>query len=173
MLKRTNRERTKRLTFPLTAILMTVFALVAAACVDVNVTNTADLRARVRITLPDTPAGYTRLVPPGGTTSTFSEFGGTVTVTVLPDEDYRDLLLELRVAIGRKLLEDSETLSGSDVVNLVERLVEVNGQLRDLAGDGASCSVDAPDFSTVTVVLSWDLTTSTWSLSCSAVAESS
>jgi hypothetical protein len=141
--------------------------------VTVNVVNATDVNARVRITLPDTPNGYTRLVRAGESTSTFSQYGGTVTITVIPDEEYRQLLVDLRNEISRRLFQERQALSASDVSNLSSRLNEVDQLLKDLGRQGANCSVKTSDFATVTAVLTWDTSISNWNLSCSVQNEES
>lgn len=173
MNRQTVSESSKRQRCLSVVLLLAVSALVMTACVTVEVANISETRARVRITLPDTPSGYTRLVRAGQSTSTFSEYGGTVTVTVLPDEQYRQLLQDLRTEITRRLFEDRQTLSASDVSTLVNRLNDVEESMAQLEREGASCSVRTSDFATVTAILSWDDSISNWSLSCAVRDEDS
>lgn len=159
-----------------TALLLAVltgFVFVIASCVTVNVTNVADGNARVRITLPDTPSGYTRYVRSGESISTFSEYGGTVTVTVIPDEQYRQLLMDLRTKISGRLFDERQSLGQSDIEALRDRLNELDRLLEESGRDGASCSVKTSDYATVNVILGWDNTTSDWDLNCSVINQES
>ena len=140
-------------------------------CVTVEVFNLSELNARVLIRLPDTPGGYTRHIRPGSSTSTFSNHGGAVTIQTLPDEQFRQLLGDLRTEINRKLFEEGESLSAEDVARLVSRLEEIDDLVEQMADDGTSCSVNAPDFSSVTAILNWDSANGKWALSCSVATD--
>lgn len=155
-------------------LLILVFAsvLFLAGCTTIDVLNVSDSNARVLIQMPDQPGGVTRFLRPGDSTSTFSNYGGTVTITVLPDEEYRQLLKDLQTEISRRLFEEAASLSAADVSRLTERLNEVDAQLEQMADEGASCSVRAPDFSSVTAVLSWSGSANNWELSCSVASDS-
>jgi len=166
-------DRLTRTPVFVTLLLITTVALIITACVNVEVINLAETSARVRITLPDTPSGYTRFIRAGESTSTFSEYGGTVTVTVLPDEEYRELVMGLRNEISRRLFEDRETLTATQVSQLTERLNEVDKMMDDFGREGASCSVKASDYAHVTALLTWDTSAANWSLSCSVQNEES
>jgi hypothetical protein len=150
----------------LTILLVATMAL--TGCTTVDVFNISESSARVRITLPDTPAGYTRYIRGGDVTSTFSQYGGTVTVTVLPDQQYRELLTDLAKLISDRLWVERETLSADDVSRLVSRLQDVNQELERQAQVGASCSVRVSDFGSVTATVSWDSGLSNYMVSCSA-----
>jgi len=153
-------------------ILLCLALVLLAGCTTVDVINLSELNARVLIQLPDQPGGVSRSIGSGNSTSTFSNYGGTVTITVLPDERYRELLLDLQTEISNRLFEERASLSASDVSLLVERLNEIDSALEELADDGASCSVVAPDFSSVTAVLNWSTSASNWELSCSVESDS-
>ena len=153
-------------------VLVCASLLFLAGCTTVDVINLSELNARVLIQLPDQPGGVSRSIGPGNSTSTFSNYGGTVTITVLADEAYRELLLDLQTEISRRLFEERASLSAADVSLLVERLNEIDSLLEEMADDGASCSVVAPDFSSVTAVLNWSTAANSWELSCSVESDS-
>lgn len=152
-------------------ILVIPVVLFLSGCVNVDVINVSEINARVLIGLPDAPGGYTRYIRAGQSTSTFSNHGGVVTIRTLPDEEYRRLLDNLRTEISRRLFEERESLSAEDVARLVRQLEDIDSQVEQLADDGTSCSVNAPDFSSVTAVLSWDTANGKWSLSCSVATD--
>jgi hypothetical protein len=152
-------------------LLAITLLLFMSGCVTVDVINVSELNARVLIRLPDAPGGYTRLIHPGESTSTFSNHGGGVTIQTLPDEQYRQLLESLRGEITRRLFEERAALSAADIARLVRNLEDIESQIAQMADDGASCTVNAPEFSSVTAVLSWDSDNGKWSLSCSVAAE--
>jgi hypothetical protein len=147
--------------------LVVTLLLFLTGCVTVDVINLSELNARVLIRLPDTPGGYTRYIRPGSSTSTFSNHGGAVTIQTLPDEQYRKLLEDLRTEINRRLFEEGESLSAEDVARLVQRLEGIDDLVEQMADDGTSCTVNAPDFSSVTAILNWDSANGKWALSCS------
>ena len=65
-------------------LLPIILLLFLTSCVTVDVINLSELNARVLIRLPDAPGGYTRLIRPSDSTSTFSNHGGRVTIQTLP-----------------------------------------------------------------------------------------
>lgn len=147
------------------------FILFLAGCVTVDVINLSELNARVLISLPDAPGGYTRAIRAGDSTSTFSNYGGRVTITTLPDQDYRSLLESLREQISTRLFQEGSTLTAEEVGILVQRLQDIDDAVTSLANDDTACTVNAPEFSSVTAFLSWDSENSKWNLSCSVASD--
>jgi hypothetical protein len=154
------------------ALLLTIpMVLLLSSCVTIDILNLSELRARVMILTPDSASGTTRVIKPGDSTSTFSNHGGRYTITLLPDLEYKKLLEELQAEISRRLFEERDSLSAEDVALLVNRLNDVDSNLQQLAKEGASCSGNAPDFSSVTAVLTWSNAEQNWALDC-GVSES-
>ena len=143
-------------------------ALLLASCSFVRIQNVSDANATVLVRVPDSSQGYTRTVRPGAIIDVFSGHGGRYTITMLPDEQYRQLLEDLRTEVSRRLFEEGASLSADDVSRLVERLNDADNELARLAQPGATCSGYLPDFDTVVVTLAWDFTTNQWALACSS-----
>jgi hypothetical protein len=150
----------------LTAVPLILLGLVLTGCSEVVVHNLSELQVRVLVRVPDEARGHTRVVRPADTEAFFSTTGGRYTVTTLPDEEYRQLLLDLQAEVGRRLFEERATLSAADVGRLVETLSSVDSQLDRMGEEGASCQGHVPDFESVAVILTWDIGTSKWVLSC-------
>ncbi len=140
--------------------------LFLSGCTFVEVQNLSDLNARVLVRTPDSGSGYTRLVGSGEVASVFSGYGGRYTVTTLPNEAYRNLLIDLQAEISRRLFEERATLSGAEVARLVTRIQEISTLLDDLAQKGASCAGNVPDFESALVVLVWDEQANNWEMTC-------
>jgi hypothetical protein len=155
-------EKIKRLNL----ILLIFMGLFIVGCSFVEVVNTSELSARVNVAVPDSGGGTTEYIKPGGTMDVFSTTGGRYTVQVLPDEKYRQLLLDLQNEITKKLFDERDTLTGNDVTRLVNQLNDIDDQLERLAEEGTSCQGTVPDYETVVVIMSWDQANSNWSLSC-------
>jgi hypothetical protein len=136
-----------------------------SACVDFNIINVSAVNARILIQTPD-GGRHAKVVKSGGSTGSFSEHGGSYTISILPDEQYLALLRELRQEITRRLFEERETLSADDVARLVQRLEEIEEQLEKESQRGVSCSGVAPDFSSVNAVISWSDFDGEWSIDC-------
>lgn len=149
------------------AMLLLALLLLTASCVTVEVFNLADSSATVSISLPDAPNGYTRVIQSGYRTETFSNYGGRVTIQTRPSEEWIQLLTSLQQQITQRLFEERATLSASDVALLVERLSQIDTALQSAGQGHTSCTVNAPDFSSVTAVVNWDSATQQWVLDCS------
>lgn len=139
--------------------------LLLSACVDFNISNISEINARVLIQTPD-GGNYTKVVESAGYASSFSGHGGNYTISVVPDEQYLQLLRQLREQITQRLFEERGTLSAEDVARLVQNLQDVEKQIEKEAERGASCSGAAPDFSTVSAIISWSAAESDWAISC-------
>lgn len=146
--------------------------LFLVGCVNFDVHNISELNARVLIRTPDSSKGYTKFIRPMGVGSSFSNYGGSYTITVLPDEAYRELLLEMRENISARLFGEGANLAAEDVARLVQNMKDIQVQLDRLAEEGASCSGTAPDFSSVMATLSWSASESNWNLYCSVESDS-
>lgn len=155
-----------RATFALSFALLWSFLL--SACVSIDVQNASEVDTRVLIRPPDSGRGYTRLVESGGVASTFSTQGGGFTITTLPNEEYRQLVMRVREQLGTRLFEESATLTPSDVAEIVQRMSELTENLESLGKEQASCSGSVTDFGSVTAVLSWDAAAGKWALACAA-----
>jgi len=145
----------KRKMLLLTACILGVLFL--SGCSEVYVTNLSELNVRVSVVTPDTGKPSTRLIRPAGTTSIFSSNGGRYRVTILPDEEYRKLLDELKQEISRKLFHEGATLTSAEVKQLTQRLNDIDQIIGDIQDNyGASCSGYVPDYDSVTAFVSWD-----------------
>ena len=143
-----------------------LLCLLLAGCSFVEIVNFSDLSARVRVQVPDSGSGYTRHVGPGRVAEVFSSHGGRYTVTALPDEEYRQLLLTIREDVTQRLFNEGATLTAAEVGELVNVLNTIDARLEELSTQFASCSGNVPEFETVTVTMSWDFDTSNWILIC-------
>ena len=110
------------------------------------------------------------LVLRAGYASSFSGHGGNYTISVVPDEQYLQLLRQLREQITQRLFEERGTLSAEDVARLVQNLQDIENQIQKEAERGASCSGAAPDFSTVSAVISWSAAEGDWAINCGVVS---
>ncbi len=140
------------------------------ACVDFNISNLSEVNARVLIQTPD-GGNYTKSVKSYGNASSFSGHGGNYTISVVPDEQYLQLLRDLRQRISQRLFEEGSVLTAEEVAQLVKNLENVEEQLQQEAERGASCSGAAPDFSTVSATITWSNAEADWAISCSVVSE--
>jgi hypothetical protein len=147
-----------------------VSLLFLTACVDFNILNQAEVRARVLIQTPD-GGRYTKAVEPFGSANSFSEHGGSYTISILPDEQYQQLLRTLREEISKRLFEDRNSLSAEDVSRLVNNLNQIQAEIEKAADQGASCSGSAPDFSSVNAVIGWSDFEADWSITCAVVGD--
>jgi hypothetical protein len=143
-------------------------ALFLSGCSFVRIQNVSDVQVRVLVRVPDSRKGYTRQIPPGYVVDVFTSQGGRYTINTLPNERYREFLLNLQTEVSRRLFDERHTLSGADVTRLVARLNEANAELEKLeqGTSEGSCSGYVPDFDTVVATIVWDLTSSKWSLAC-------
>ena len=139
--------------FPLILGLL-LSVLLLSACVDFNISNVSEINARVLIQTPD-GGNHSKVVESGGYASSFSGHGGNYTISVVPDEQYLQLLRQLREQITQRLFEERGTLSAENVARLVQNLQDIETQIEKEAERGASCSGAAPDFSTVSAIITW------------------
>lgn len=147
-------------------LLLLLCALFVGGCVGIDVQNVAEVEVRVLIRTPDSGRGYTRLVESGEVASTFSTQGGTFTISTLPNEEYRQLVLDVREQLATRLYEERATLSPSDVADIVQRITQLTENLELLGREQTSCSGSVTDFGTVTAIVSWDEANGKWSLVC-------
>lgn len=144
--------------------------LLLTACVDFNISNLSEVNARILIQTPD-GGNYTKSVKSYGNASGFSGHGGNYTISVVPDEQYLQLLRDLRQRISQRLFEEGNVLSAEEVARLVQNMEDIEAQLQKEAERGASCSGAAPDFSSVNAIISWSNAESDWAISCGVVSE--
>ncbi|MBP7963282.1 MAG: hypothetical protein KBG20_14030 [Caldilineaceae bacterium] len=149
------------------ALLLLAGILLLGGCVNIAVLNITNAESRVLIKTPDNRTGYTKVVGAGESIDTYSSHGGRYTLSTLPNEAYRRLLLDLQEQLADSLFTEAATLSPSDVTQIVQRIGELNDALNALSREGASCTGSVPDFSSVTAVLDWDESAGAWSLVCS------
>lgn len=141
-------------------------AFLVSGCVSIDVQNVSEVDTRVLIRPPDSGRGYTRLVESGGIASTFSTQGGSFSITTLPNEEYRQLVMEVREQLGRRLFEEGATLTPAEVAEIVQRMAQLSENLELLGEEQTSCSGSVTDFGSVTAVLSWDESAGKWVLTC-------
>ena len=146
--------------------LVFLLLLLGTGCVNFQLLNVSELNARVMVHTPDASQPTTKLVRSGYIGETFSTHGGRFTVTVLPDEEFRALLDEMRTSITERLYSEGATLTAEDVTLLVTRLQEIDQAMEAMADDADSCGGAAPDFSTVTATISWDSNVGKWHVTC-------
>jgi hypothetical protein len=154
-------------TRPVIALLLLAGALLLSGCVNFKVLNLSEVSVRVLIDTPDSQTGTTKLVAAGGIGDTFSTHGGGFRISILPDEEYRSLLLEVQEQINQRLFTEGGTLSSSDVADLVSRISQIDQALADLARPYPVCTGSAPDWSTVDAFVNYDSTAGTFTIDCS------
>jgi hypothetical protein len=154
----------------LIALLLLAGILLLGGCVNIAVLNITNVESRVLIKTPDSGTGYTKLVEPGNSVDTYSSHGGRYSISTLPSEEYRRLVLSVQEQLSARLFTEAATLSARDVAQIVQQISELNDSLDSLAREGATCTGTAPDFSSVTAVLGWDESANVWTLDCSVTA---
>lgn len=147
-------------------LMVGVAALALGGCSFVEVQNISDVEVRVVVRTPDSGRGYTRLIESGAIDSFFSAHGGRYTIQTLPNEEYRQLVLDVREQIATRLFEERDTLSPSDVAELVSRMEQLTENLELLVQEQGSCSGNVPDFETVLAVVNWNEFDGRWVVSC-------
>ncbi len=148
------------------ALILALVGLALSGCSVVEVLNLSEVSVRVLVTMPDSSGGHTRLVGSGETAEMFSSHGGAYTVTTLPNEEYRQLVLDVRDQLSRRLFEERASLSAAEVAELVQRITPLEAAVAGLAGEQGSCGNTVPDFGAATVTVVWDEIDGRWSLSC-------
>ncbi len=154
---------------PVIALILLAGVLLLGGCVNIDILNLSDSTIRVLIRTPDSGTGTTRLIPPAGSGGTFSTHGGGYRISVLPNEEYQQLLLSLQQQITTRLFEEGGSLSSGDVAQLMSRLNEIDGMLDDLARPQPFCAGTAPDWSTVTGILNYDFAAQQYTIDCSLI----
>lgn len=147
-------------------LLLLLCALFVGGCVAMEVQNVADVEVRVLIRTPDSGRGYTRLVESGEVAATFSTQGGSFTISTLPNEEYRQLVLDVREQLATRLYEERATLSASDVAEIVQRMTQLTENLELLVKEQASCSGSVTDFGSVTAIVAWNELDGKWTVNC-------
>ena len=143
--------------------------LFLTSCVNFVVNNYTESRVRVRIQTPD-GGSYTKMINDGGAVESFSEHGGSYTITILPDERYKEMLHSLREEVSHRIFTQGANVFAQDVKRLSETLEAINEQLEALSSP-AACSGTAPDFSSVTAVITRDFDTQEFDVACSVTTE--
>ncbi len=141
-------------------------SLLLAGCTFVEIANLSELEAHVLVTLPDSAGASTRIIRPGGTTSLYASYGGRYTITAIPSEDYRQLLIDVQAQVAQRIFEERASLTGEEITSLIQRIAEIERLLEDLKDETASCSGSVPDFETVVVTLDYLSENKRWSLNC-------
>jgi hypothetical protein len=147
-------------------LFLPLVAILLSGCTFIRIQNVSDSPVRVAVIVPDSGGGYTRSIPSGGLVDVFSSHGGRYTVTIVPNEQYRETLLRLQEQISDRLFNERASLTGAEVAQLVENLNHITALLQELELPGASCSGNVPDFETAVVVIAYDSFNNSWELSC-------
>lgn len=151
---------------PIVALILLAGALLLSGCVTFDLINLSELNIRVMVHTPDSSRGVTKFLRPAGVDGTFSEFGGSYRIAILPDEEYRQLLLDLQSQITTRLFEEGAALSASDVANLTARVSEIDRALEDLARPLPFCAGQAPDWSNVQAIVNYNTTINDYVIEC-------
>ena len=158
---------------PLTKIRMLALILLGlalAGCTELEVFNASEQAVRVQVHLPDRARAYYEYIPPNFTDFFISGSGGAYSVRVVPDEAYRQRLLELRdkwqIYLVTGSFEPGATVSDSQRRQIVDDLTRWEEELNRLSEQTAFCSGYLPEYESVTVVVTYVESEQRWSLSC-------
>ena len=136
-------------------------------CTYVQVYNLTERTVTVAIRVPDSANTYTKGIRPAQIDDVFSAHGGRYSVTVLPDEEYRALLQNIRDSILARMMNEGATLSAAEVQTLTQRLSDIDQALVDIENEaGASCSGSVDDFETAIVTVAYDPVKNTYVINC-------
>jgi hypothetical protein len=142
--------------------------LFLSGCSFVRIQNVSASSVTVSVNVPDSGAASTRNIQSGGIVDVFSTHGGSYTVSIIPNERYRETLEHLQDQITKKLFEERATLSAEEVKQLAENLNNIDKLIDELAKPMPSCSGYLPDFETVITIVSYDDFNAEYNLSCSS-----
>lgn len=146
---------------------LTGLIMLLGGCTFVQVQNVTELNVRVAVRVPDSSSTYTLMVSPVGIGEVFSSHGGPYSVTILPDEEYIQLLESIQNQITEKLFTEGATLSAEEVATLTRRINDIDAFLEEAKSVNASCRGRVPDFETAVVTVSIEPATNSWVLECS------
>lgn len=143
-----------------------LLALFLSGCSFVRIINVSAAPATVSVNVPDNGKAYVRTVSSGGIVDVFSSHGGGYTITMIPSEQYLEILNRLRSNIETRLFAERQTLTSEEVRQLVENLNHIDSLLEETRLPGASCRGYVPEFDTAVVTISIDFDTNAWILQC-------
>lgn len=147
----------------LAILLLSVFLI---GCTSITVVNesTVDGKAVVWVREPDYSRGGNFRVGPGESTSTFSAYGGSYSVTVTDFLVQEATLLTTRSTIiqGIHINQNNPEL----VAQLRSALETYNNLLLNMEAQGVTCRGYVPDWGSVTAIITWNPVTETYNLSC-------
>jgi hypothetical protein len=147
-------------------IIFALGALLLSGCSFVNVQNVSDSNVTVQIQVPDSGVTYTRQIRSFEIAEVFSSQGGPYAVAMLPDEEYRQLLVSLQQEISQRLFNEGDVLTAPEIAQLVEKMSSIDQLLEELAQPMPSCSGNLPDYETVVVTITYDAASNDWNLTC-------
>jgi hypothetical protein len=147
-------------------LIFILFVVFLTSCTFVRIQNVTEAPITVLIVVPDSGGGYTKRIPAGGISETFSAHGGRYTVTMVPGEQYEAILKNLRDVITKRLFEERQTLTSEEVSNLVKNLNQIEKLIEDLSKPGAKCSGYVPDYETAVVIVGYISFEGVYDLSC-------
>ena len=157
-----SRYKTRALAFLTVAV-----SLFLGGCSFVHVQNISEMPVYVLVKVPDSSKAYTRVVQPVGISEVFSGHGGRYTVTLLPNEDFVNLLQDLRGQISERLFTEGATLTSEEVAMLVNRLNDIDAALQShLNSPSVSCSGNVPDYESAVVTVTYDQSLDRLTLDC-------
>ncbi len=146
--------------------ILILLSLIMSGCSFVRIQNVSNIDARVLVRVPDNSRGYTRFIRSGNIVDVFSGHGGRYTITLLPNEQYLELLNGVKQHISQRLFNERATLTGNEVARLVERLNEIGELITQQSSINVSCTGSLPDFDTVVVTIAFDSINNSWEFIC-------
>ena len=151
----------------LKAFILGLIALfVLTGCTFIEVHNISDIAVTVQVRPPDADRPSTRIIEPGNTGTFFTSYGGAFTVTTLPSEAYRQLLLGIREQLGTRLFLEGATLTAEELAEIVQQIEEISNRLDNLGNGQATCTGSVVDYETASVAASYESQGGYWILIC-------
>lgn len=146
----------------LSIVLLALAGLALSACTYVEVANTANETALVKVNMPDGSAPV-RFIDAGSSTSFMTAQGGRYTLAVLPNQQYVEMLNGLKAMIAFQLFSTTPPTEAG-LMDLMDQIISLDEQIRKELETKASCGNRVADFSIAQagVALNGD----TWSATC-------
>jgi len=157
----------KKSHFPL--LLLSVLALSQVMCATITIENQSGEEASVQLTVAS-GGSYSGRVPPGGSNYWTVSRSGPYTVSVMPFEPYKDLILA-----NRKIAQRFFETGALDTSEMAEfRRLQLNIAQLFLSDVATSCSGKISeisefvedDFENIFVTISYDQQTGKWNAAC-------
>ncbi len=146
-------------------ILLIALVLPAIACANIYVENGSSQHVSVRVHVPD--GDYATRLGPDQSDDWDVIGGGTYTVNVLPDEEYRTALSNMQ-RYFMELLSKPLTISPPEFALASQAVPELRQELEQMATTGNSCSGEIDDLiqQTISVRIFFDPKTATLFVQC-------